>query len=395
MARDAEEPAARRRARRLLFSLALLQGLGCALGFSASMICQRIPGLTSAQRRLCTSRPDAMVAIGEGALLGMAECRRQFRHRRWNCTDTGASEAGFGHVFATGSREAAFVYAVSSAAVTYAVTRACTRGNLGQCGCDRSRQQQQQQQQQTAEPRAEPTGAAEPAASAPADDSWKWGGCSAHVKHGMRLARRFLDAREVEADERSLMNLHNNRAGRKAVKFGLLTECKCHGVSGSCTMKTCWKSLPAFSQVGAYLVQRYQRARRAAPFYGRSRPHEPSTLRRRPAYLRLRKGRGPRTPGAGRPAAHGVARPKPRDLVYLHESPSYCERDPGRGSAGTVGRLCNRTSTGPDGCRLLCCGRGYDTHRRTRVWQCQCKFHWCCFVRCQTCSERTEEHTCK
>ncbi|EEC17948.1 protein wingless, putative [Ixodes scapularis] len=180
-----------------------------------------------------------------------------------------------------------------------------------------------------------------------------------------------------------------------AVKFGLLTECKCHGVSGSCTMKTCWKSLPAFSQVGAYLVQRYQRARRAAPFYGRSRPHEPSTLRRRPAYLRLRKGRGPRTPGAGRPAAHGVARPKPRDLVYLHESPSYCERDPGRGSAGTVGRLCNRTSTGSDGCRLLCCGRGYDTHRRTRVWQCQCKFHWCCFVRCQTCSERTEEHTCK
>ena len=30
-----------------------------------------------------------------------------------------------------------------------------------------------------------------------------------------RFARRFLDAREIEGDARSLMNLHNNKAGRK------------------------------------------------------------------------------------------------------------------------------------------------------------------------------------
>lgn len=30
-----------------------------------------------------------------------------------------------------------------------------------------------------------------------------------------RFARRFLDAREVEGDARSLMNLHNNKVGRK------------------------------------------------------------------------------------------------------------------------------------------------------------------------------------
>ena len=33
--------------------------------------------------------------------------------------------------------------------------------------------------------------------------------------HLDRFARRFLDAREVEGDARSLMNLHNNKAGRK------------------------------------------------------------------------------------------------------------------------------------------------------------------------------------
>lgn len=38
----------------------------------------------------------------------------------------------------------------------------------------------------------------------------------------MRFARRFLDAREIEGDARSLMNLHNNKAGRKVKSSFLL-----------------------------------------------------------------------------------------------------------------------------------------------------------------------------
>lgn len=37
----------------------------------------------------------------------------------------------------SGTREAAFVHALSSAAMAVAVTRACTRGELERCGCDR------------------------------------------------------------------------------------------------------------------------------------------------------------------------------------------------------------------------------------------------------------------
>lgn len=40
-------------------------------------------------------------------------------------------------VVVPGTREAAFVHALSSAAVAVAVTRACTRGELERCGCDR------------------------------------------------------------------------------------------------------------------------------------------------------------------------------------------------------------------------------------------------------------------
>lgn len=99
----------------------------------------------------------------------------------------------------TGSREAAFTYAISSAGAVHAITAACARGNISLCGCDSShrrhlsyREQLDQHQQ-----------------------AWKWGGCSADINFGMKFARRFFDAREIEGDARSLMNLHNNRAGRK------------------------------------------------------------------------------------------------------------------------------------------------------------------------------------
>lgn len=49
------------------------------------------------------------------------------------------------------------------------------------------------------------------------------------------------------------------------VKNLLRTDCKCHGVSGSCAMKTCWKSLPTFRAVGDVLMKKYNRARYVQP----------------------------------------------------------------------------------------------------------------------------------
>lgn len=65
------------------------------------------------------------------------------------------------------------------------------------------------------------------------------------------------------------------------------------------------------------------------------------------------------------------------------------------GSLGTAGRVCNKLSRKTDGCEVMCCGRGYDTTRVTRVTKCECKFHWCCDVRCKECEETVDIHTCK
>ena len=90
-----------------------------------------------------------------------------------------------------------------------------------------------------------------------------------------------------------------------------------------------------------------------------------------------------------------IQRPKRLEMVYLDVSPNYCDRDMSLGSLGTTDRYCNRTARGIDGCDLLCCGRGYNTHQINRKWQCRCKFQWCCHVQCEVCHEGLEQYTCK
>lgn len=152
-------------------------------------------------------------------------------------------------------------------------------------------------------------------------------------------------------------------------------ECKCHGVSGSCTTKTCWTTLPKFRELGYILKEKYAHAVHVEPVK--------ASRNKRPKFLKLKK-------------PYSYRKPMDTDLVYIDKSPNYCEADPLTGSLGTQGRVCNKTMMQHiSGCDLMCCGRGYNTHQYSRVWQCNCKFLWCCYVKCNTCSERTEVYTCK
>ena len=138
-------------------------------------------------------------------------------------------------------------------------------------------------------------------------------------------------------------------------------KCRCHGVSGSCELKTCWRTLPPFSQVGHVLKQKYENSIQISP-KARKRLRRKGKVKRK---VPVRK----------------------EDLVHIHKSPNFCIQDPKKGILGTTGRQCNKTSTGPESCNLLCCGRGYNTQVFRQVERCQCRFHWCCFV---TCSGKTK-----
>lgn len=85
------------------------------------------------------------------------------------------------------------MYAISSAGVVHAITRACSQGELSVCSCDpytRGRHHDQR-------------------------GDFDWGGCSDNIHYGVRFAKAFVDAKEKRLkDARALMNLHNNRCGR-------------------------------------------------------------------------------------------------------------------------------------------------------------------------------------
>jgi wingless-type MMTV integration site family protein 7 len=104
--------------------------------------------------------------------------------------------------------------------VAYGVTQACSLGNLAGCGCDKSKTSigdARSVNSVTSEvgdgrPKAVSGSAGKGHSTA---SVFVWGGCSADVSYGLRFARVLLDAREIDDDSLSLMNLHNNRAGRK------------------------------------------------------------------------------------------------------------------------------------------------------------------------------------
>lgn len=87
------------------------------------------------------------------------------------------------------TRESAFVHAIASAGVAFAVTRSCAEGTSTMCGCDSHHK-------------------------GPPGEGWKWGGCSEDAEFGVLVSREFADARENRPDARSAMNRHNNEAGR-------------------------------------------------------------------------------------------------------------------------------------------------------------------------------------
>ena len=101
------------------------------------------------------------------------------------------------------SREAAFTHAISSAGVVHSIARACREGQLSTCGCSR---------------RSRPK---------ILHRDWIWGGCGDNTEYGYRFAQGFVDVREREKNHprhsqglaRTLMNLHNNEAGRRVSKL--------------------------------------------------------------------------------------------------------------------------------------------------------------------------------
>ena len=144
-------------------------------------------------------------------------------------------------------------------------------------------------------------------------------------------------------------------------------ECKCTGLSGSCSMQTCWKKMPQFRVVSDELKRRFDGASKV-----------------------ILSNSGDRL----LTEVHTIKAPTESDLVYSTDSPDFCEYNALTGSLGTKGRQCNITSKAVEGCGLLCCGRPVKTTQVLVTENCRCRFRWCCEVVCQECKAKKSIYTC-
>lgn len=122
-------------------------------------------------------------------------------------------------------KETAFVHALTAAALTYQISRACAEGTMTRCQCANERR--------------------------PATKQFRWGGCSDNVKHGKRVARNFLELQSSDGveDESTVMLRHDSEVGIMTVTGSLGEKCKCHGELSQEKLKLSYTDSSAFFQV--------------------------------------------------------------------------------------------------------------------------------------------------
>lgn len=162
----------------------------------------------------------------------------------------------------------------------------------------------------------------------------------------------------------------------------LVSRCKCHGLSGSCQLKTCWKASPDFRSVGKVLKQQF----RHAVFVDQSNFGSGVIVYKSGGKKRNRRPSNGGLQGNRRSKKMKKSQIE-NSLFYFQKSPNFCEKDLQSDIDGTHGRRCNRSSVGSDSCTSMCCGRGYNLVKEVTNQRCNCRFHWCCFVECQTCEQ--------
>ena len=146
-------------------------------------------------------------------------------------------------------------------------------------------------------------------------------------------------------------------------------ECICHGVSGSCSVQTCFKKVLDINELGMQLQKKYDVAKH------------------------VKKSKGELK------AADNSAPPLEKDeLAYVAFSPNFCKRDLANGVYGTSGRRCYPDRNDYSSCASLCCG-GPVEQRVVQIHEDQnkcCKFVWCCYLDCSKCRVFNEtQYFCK
>uniref|UniRef100_A0A336LHT8 Protein Wnt n=1 Tax=Culicoides sonorensis TaxID=179676 RepID=A0A336LHT8_CULSO len=297
-------------------AMLILSSSGKQLGIWAGP-CKYIHG-SKKQNHQCRRDSGLPETIKEANLLATKYCEEQFRYDRWNCS---IETKGKKNLFKKVNLNITLQYNLT--ALSHSVARACADGRMMKCQCANERRQDQTK------------------------SSWRWGGCSDNV-------------------------------GIITVMSNLEDKCKCHGVSGSCSMRTCWRKLNGFNITVNVLRQKYFEAKRKIRT---SKTKKRNTL----IPFQSKIGQTPKfktelistSPFIDQLLSY-------HSLYYLEPSPTFCST--------TKGRQCLH----PENCNMLCCGRSFTTREVKTKEKCKCRFknNQCCQVVCDYCEKYEDRYYC-
>ncbi|XP_072937335.1 protein Wnt-4 [Epargyreus clarus] len=283
------------------------------------------------QSKMCKREPGLASVLKAAKIQAITACEEAFQYDRWNCSlifNKKAKRSIFNKVF----RETAFVHALIAGSIAHAVAKGCASGELYKCSCIGSFRNVSSQ--------------------------WKSDGCGDDFRYGKKVTRNFLEVKYAGTDQIAEILKQDVSVGIDSIGEQMREVCKCHGFSGSCTTKTCWKRLGPFNSAMGLLKKHYHHAiKKKIVNYTTKRAITPKVRRR------MEVGRN--------------------TLVYLQKTPNLC--------VSTAGRVCKDRPN----CATLCCGRGYIVSKRSVSSRCRCKMVDCCFVQCDTCVEEVDHFTCK
>lgn len=352
--------------------------------------------------------------VSPGVQRALDECREKFKWDRWNCPKRAFEDVLLRRP-SPSNKEYAITRALIASSIVLSLTRSCSYGNHKFCGCSpmttsvpgiavenkHSGHSTPEVHQHSIDTLAALPNTNQQANQIsnldhnllkvlPLNDSGNepqklskfiWNGCDESIKFAFRVSKTYLETEDMRTtDEASrVINAHNYEVGRLAVFKNLQRMCKCHGVSGSCQVQTCWTTVPNISKIGDYIKRKF----RLAAKVGAKTAVESNLV------------------GLNKELA---AVPKDK-MVFVDASPDYCYENPSLHINGTLGRYCSRNKQRNgtevsryerDSCDRLCTECGYRIKREVIKIekQCSCRFVYCCSIQCKRCPIEEEAYKC-
>lgn len=340
--------------------------------------------------------------VADGVQKALDECREKFKWDRWNCPKKAFLDILDRNPIPS-NKEFGLTHALIASGIVLSLARSCSYGSNNVCGCSHTASlaaraagipgsidhlsgttmvaPSSYQYQDPSDPARGASAISDNNEPTVRSSKFVWRGCDEIVKFAFKVSKKYLNFQDVNQDEANRrVNAHNFEVGRLAVKKNMKKVCKCHGMSGSCQVNTCWNSVPDMNKVGEYLRHQYRLAAKVGAMSA-----EDTNVDNLNKELKAIS---------------------PEKLVFVDASPDYCYENPKLGINGTLNRYCSRAKTTADGfevsrserdsCNRLCTKCGYRVKREviSLEKQCDCRFVYCCKVECRRCTHVESTYRC-